>query len=111
VNGVAISGFVSVGDQLNGLALNVGSSHYTFVNGMTVAFRNTALHTKGVQIGIINSSNQIHGVQIGLWNNIEFSDQPALQIGLWSRRITREHRLVYRYHEDAIQVISCRYHC
>ncbi|MEK9996933.1 MAG: Txe/YoeB family addiction module toxin [Cryomorphaceae bacterium] len=30
--------------------------------------------------------------------------------GLWSRRITREHRLVYRYHHEAIQVISCRYH-
>ena len=84
VNGVAISGFVSVGDRLNGLALNLGSSHYTLVNGMTVSFRNTALHTKGVQIGIINSSNQINGLQIGLWNNVEFSGQPALQIGLWN---------------------------
>ena len=84
MNGVAISGFVSVGDRLNGLALNLGSSHYTSVNGMTVSFRNTALKTNGVQIGIINSSNQMNGVQIGLWNNVEFSDQPKLQIGLWN---------------------------
>lgn len=30
--------------------------------------------------------------------------------GYWSRRIDREHRLVYRVAEDAIWIISCRYH-
>jgi toxin YoeB len=34
--------------------------------------------------------------------------------GFWSRRITAEHRLVYRVYgkgdEQALQVISCRYH-
>ena len=30
--------------------------------------------------------------------------------GYWSRRITREHRLVYLPEDDAIYVISCRYH-
>ncbi len=28
----------------------------------------------------------------------------------WSRRITKEHRLVYRIQEDKLQVIACRYH-
>ena len=30
--------------------------------------------------------------------------------GYWSRRITFEHRLVYRYINDEIQIASCRYH-
>ena len=30
--------------------------------------------------------------------------------GYWSRRIDREHRLVYKISGDSIIVISCRYH-
>jgi toxin YoeB len=30
--------------------------------------------------------------------------------GLWSRRITQEHRLVYEVTDDFIRVVSCRYH-
>ena len=30
--------------------------------------------------------------------------------GYWSRRIDREHRLIYRICADSIIVISCRYH-
>lgn len=30
--------------------------------------------------------------------------------GWWSRRISLEHRLVYRVEGDTIQVLSCRYH-
>lgn len=30
--------------------------------------------------------------------------------GYWSRRIDREHRLVYRITNEAIIVIACRYH-
>jgi toxin YoeB len=30
--------------------------------------------------------------------------------GYWSRRITLEHRLVYRVHENQIRVLQCRYH-
>lgn len=30
--------------------------------------------------------------------------------GFWSRRITDEHRLVYRVTETAVIVVSCRYH-
>ena len=31
-------------------------------------------------------------------------------LGLWSRRINHEHRLVYRISSDTIEVISCKYH-
>ena len=30
--------------------------------------------------------------------------------GLWSRRIDREHRLVYQVNENDILIYSCRYH-
>jgi toxin YoeB len=30
--------------------------------------------------------------------------------GYWSRRITLEHRLVYRVDQGVIKVIQCRYH-
>ena len=30
--------------------------------------------------------------------------------GLWSRRISDEHRLVYKVYDDAIGIVSCRYH-
>lgn len=30
--------------------------------------------------------------------------------GYWSRRITDEHRLIYKVTEDAIYVAACRYH-
>ncbi len=29
--------------------------------------------------------------------------------GYWSRRIDREHRLVYRVHGDDLEILSCRY--
>ncbi|ARN78815.1 toxin YoeB [Nonlabens spongiae] len=30
--------------------------------------------------------------------------------GYWSRRITSEHRLVYKYYDDSLLIASCRYH-
>jgi len=30
--------------------------------------------------------------------------------GWWSRRIDREHRLVYRVEGDTLQIAQCRYH-
>ena len=30
--------------------------------------------------------------------------------GYWSRRITDEHRLVYKAEEDLLIIISCKYH-
>ncbi|MCA6220871.1 Txe/YoeB family addiction module toxin [Photorhabdus antumapuensis] len=30
--------------------------------------------------------------------------------GYWSRRIDREHRLVYKVTDDAIIIVQCRYH-
>ena len=30
--------------------------------------------------------------------------------GLWSRRITQEHRLVYKVMDDEIVIVSCKFH-
>ena len=30
--------------------------------------------------------------------------------GAWSRRIDREHRLVYQVRETSIRILACRYH-
>ncbi len=30
--------------------------------------------------------------------------------GCWSRRITEEHRLIYRVLDDELQIIKCRFH-
>jgi len=30
--------------------------------------------------------------------------------GYWSRRITSEHRLVYKYEKDYLFIAACRYH-
>jgi len=30
--------------------------------------------------------------------------------GFWSRRITGEHRLVYRVTENGLQIVQCRFH-
>lgn len=30
--------------------------------------------------------------------------------GCWSRRINREHRLIYRIVNDELQLLTCRYH-
>ena len=30
--------------------------------------------------------------------------------GCWSRRINKEHRLVYQVKEDEIKILACRYH-
>lgn len=30
--------------------------------------------------------------------------------GWWSRRLTQEHRLVYRWKDDSLLVAQCRYH-
>lgn len=30
--------------------------------------------------------------------------------GIWSRRINREHRLVYRVVENSVEIVSCRFY-
>ena len=36
--------------------------------------------------------------------------KPEPLSGWWSRRLTQEHRLVYKTSEDALLIAQCRYH-
>ena len=31
-------------------------------------------------------------------------------VGCWSRRIDREHRLIYQYEEGILKIVACRFH-
>jgi toxin YoeB len=45
--------------------------------------------------------------------NVGLGKPEALKHGLsgyWSRRITDEHRLIYKVVEDEIRIAACRYH-
>lgn len=37
-------------------------------------------------------------------------DESAWEDYVWLRRITEEHRLVYKTSEDEIRIAACRYH-
>ena len=30
--------------------------------------------------------------------------------GYWSRRINKEHRIIYKIHDDELWIVQCRYH-
>lgn len=30
--------------------------------------------------------------------------------GYWSRRVDREHRIIYKYNNEVITIVQCRYH-
>lgn len=36
--------------------------------------------------------------------------EDARNAGLWSRRITDEHRLVYKVTDEELVIVSCKYH-
>jgi toxin YoeB len=36
--------------------------------------------------------------------------EPLKSLGVWSRRITQEHRLVYRVDQGRVYLLQCRYH-
>ena len=36
--------------------------------------------------------------------------EPLKSLGAWSRRITQEHRLVYRVDQGKVYLLQCRYH-
>jgi toxin YoeB len=53
----------------------------------------------------------IHDVQRDPENGIGKPERLKHELaGCWSRRIDREHRLVYEVKGDRIRILSCRYH-
>lgn len=50
---------------------------------------------------IVRNGNEGIGKPEALWHDLS---------GYWSRRMTDEHRLVYRVSETQVLIASCRYH-
>ena len=69
LNGVNITGLITLVDEIDGLSLS-GLSNFAYkFNGASIAgLYNRATIAKGVQIGLINKSANMRGIQIGLWN-------------------------------------------
>ena len=53
----------------------------------------------------------IEAIRLDPFQGIGYPEPLKHQLsGYWSRRITREHRLVYSYRDSEVVVIQCRYH-
>lgn len=53
----------------------------------------------------------IHSIQRAPFEGIGQPEPLRFSLaGYWSRRIDREHRLVYRVEDDSIFIAQCRYH-
>jgi len=68
INGVSISCLSSMGQRINGVSINFFMNLYTIQNGVSVSFYNASNTLNGLQIGIINKTTKIKGLQIGIWN-------------------------------------------
>jgi hypothetical protein len=71
VNGITISALSSMGHRINGFSFNLLMNLYTFQNGVSISLYNASHKLNGIQIGLINKSTEVHGLQIGLWNENE----------------------------------------
>jgi hypothetical protein len=78
VNGISISGWMSLGKIMNGLSINPLWNLYYKVNGVSIGVSNNSLEIKGVQFGIINKTVKLKGVQIGIWNKNEKRSLPLI---------------------------------
>nr|NJM02463.1 Txe/YoeB family addiction module toxin [Desulfobacula sp.] len=53
----------------------------------------------------------LHDILCDPENGIGKPERLKFQLsGCWSRRVNKEHRLVYKIENETITVISCRYH-
>lgn len=83
---------------------------------MTIQFTRSAM--KDLEYWQKHSPDKVHKIKSLLANIIETpftglgKPEPLLLdlSGYWSRRIDKEHRLVYQVSDSGILVISCRYH-
>lgn len=83
VNGVSLSGWVSLGDRLNGLSVQLLGNYYRQVRGASFGLINDAQDLSGLQVGLRNSAQQAKGVQFGLFNKAR-EPRGLLQLGLWN---------------------------
>ncbi|MDJ0692349.1 MAG: Txe/YoeB family addiction module toxin [Xenococcaceae cyanobacterium MO_188.B32] len=62
---------------------------------------------------MLYSSNSYSSVSPSFYGKKVIGDRKPLKYnwsGFWSRRITKEHRLVYAVEQDSILIAQCRFH-
>jgi len=78
INGFSVSALSSMGHRINGFSFNLFMNLYTFQNGVSISLYNASHKLNGIQIGLINKSTEVNGLQIGLWNVNEKRKLPFL---------------------------------
>lgn len=78
INGVSVSGSMSMGNRVNGLSINTFWNVYNTVNGISIGLVNHAVRLSGVQIGLFNNAVTVQGLQIGLWNRNKKRSLPVI---------------------------------
>ncbi len=81
VNGISISGWMSMGRTVNGISLNALWNLYARINGLSIGAVNHAIKMNGIQIGLFNTANELKGLQIGLWNKSGRRGLPVVNWG------------------------------
>ena len=83
VNGVAVTSWFSIIDQVNGCNLTLIGSITLKQRGVSFAgYYNSVYDMKGVQISALNTAKSVNGIQLGLYNKT--TKLQGLQIGLWN---------------------------
>ncbi len=84
VNGITISPFDNLANEVNGVGLAILANGSQFFNGLELAvFANVASRGRGIQIAAINTCYDFRGIQIGLWNK---NDKRSLPFINWQFR-------------------------
>ena len=69
INGITLSSFYNLANEVNGISAAFLSNGNLFFNGVELAiFANQASRGRGLQIGLFNTCYDLRGIQIGLWN-------------------------------------------
>lgn len=78
INGVSVSGFLSVHKIVNGISISLFGLDQYKLNGISISTINKCISTNGLQIGIYNNSVNVNGLQIGFWNRNTNRSLPIL---------------------------------
>jgi len=83
INGISLSSWMSANNKVNGLSINLLWNMQDSLNGASIGLVNMAKKTSGSQIGIYNKTLKLRGFQFGLWN---VNERRSLPIINWNFR-------------------------
>jgi hypothetical protein len=78
INGISLSSWMSMNNKVNGLSINPLWNLQDTLNGMSIGLVNMSRKTSGIQLGIYNKTLRLRGFQFGLWNVNERRSFPII---------------------------------